>query len=230
MMSASEALRRIDWQENVYEDHLRQPVQGSITFLGRRLVLHRSVFQPVPLKFNLMAATVLKEVRESDMVLDMGTGSGLQAILAALKADRVLALDINPEAVRCARRNVAINGLAHRVKVIRSDLFQKVQGRFDLILFDPPFRWTEPRDLWEKSTADAGYLTLQKFLNDCGEFLTDTGRIVISFGTSGDLVYLKHLIRQNGLRRKQLLKVRHPEGWEYFTYRLTSKATLPNRQ
>ncbi len=71
--------------------------------------MHRNVFRPVPPAFNLMAATVLKEVREADTVLDVGTGSGIQAILAASKAKRVLAVDVSPEAVNCARRNVALN-------------------------------------------------------------------------------------------------------------------------
>ena len=226
MMSAAEVRQRIAWQEKVYEWHLRQPTQASLDFLGRKLVVHRNVFRPVPPAFNLMAATVLKEVREADTVLDVGTGSGIQAILAASKAKRVLAVDVSPEAVNCARRNVALNSLTHRVKVIRSDVFDEVRGRFDLILFDPPFRWTTPRDVWETSSADSGYATLQRFLRECREFLTETGRIVVSFGTSGDLVYLKRLIRQNGLRRKQLLKSRQ-EGWEYFTYRLTCSPRAP---
>ena len=119
-----------------------------------------------------MASTVLREVREADVVLDVGTGSGIQAILAASRAKRVLAVDVTPEAVQCARRNVALNGFADRVEVIRSDPFDEVKQRFDLIRFDPPFRWTIPRDDWEKSTADSGYATteilvrMQAFL-DC---------------------------------------------------------------
>jgi release factor glutamine methyltransferase len=168
-----------------------------------------------------LAATVLQEVRATDAVLDMGTGSGVQAILAASKTRRVLAVDVNPAAVRCARRNASRNGVADRVEVRRSDLFENAGGRFDLILFDPPFRWTAPRDLWERASADPGYATLRAFLRDSAKHLTKSGRIIIHFGTSGDLAYLKRLIRQNGFRRKQLLKTSHPAGWEYFTYRLT---------
>jgi release factor glutamine methyltransferase len=116
---------------------------------------------------------------------------------------------------------VALNGLTHRVKVLRSNVFEKVRGRFDLILFDPPFRWTAPRDLWETSTADEGYETLRTFLREGKHHLTKNGCIIIHFGTSGDLAYLKHLIRRNGFRRKQLLKKHHKQGWIYFTFRLT---------
>jgi release factor glutamine methyltransferase len=221
MMSHAEALRRIAWQDKVYKEHLRCPTQLSLDFLGRKLVVHRNVFAPVSREFNLMSTTVLKEVKERDAVLDMGTGSGIQAILAASKAKRVLAVDVNPDAVRCARRNVALNGLTRRVKVLRSNVFEKVRGRFDLILFDPPFRWTAPRDLWEICSADEGYETLRTFLREGKRHLTKNGRIIVSFGTSGDIAYLKHLIRQNGFRREQLLKKHHKQGWIYFTFRLT---------
>jgi len=220
MMSAAEAQRRIDWQEGIYKDHLQES-EASLEFLGRNLVVGRDVLLPAPPEFNLMTATVLKEVRNTDTVLDMGTGSGVQAILAAPNARRVLAVDVNPEAVRCARINAARNGVADRIEIRRSDLFADVSGRFDLILFDPPFRWTAPRDIWERASADQGYATLQAFLRDSKQHLKKTGRIIVHFGTSGDLAYLKHLIRRNGFRRKQLLKTSHPQGWEYFTYRLT---------
>lgn len=220
MMSAAEVQRRIAWQEKIYQEHLEEP-DASIQFLDLELVVGRDVLQPAPPEFNLLAATVLKEVRDTDVVLDMGTGSGVQAILAASKARRVLAVDVNTEAVRCARRNAARNGVADRVDVQRSDLFETVSGRFDLILFDPPFRWTTPRDMWERASADQGYATLKAFLRGSKKRLTKNGRIIIHFGTSGDLPYLKSLIRQNGFRRKQLLKSNHPAGWEYFTYRLT---------
>jgi hypothetical protein len=50
--------------------------------------------------------------------------------------------------------------------------------------------------------------------------LNPEGRMLIAFGTSGDIAYLKHLIRKHGFRRKQLLK-NCRAGWTYFTYRLT---------
>ena len=221
MMSHEEALRRIAWQDKIYKDHLNRRTQLSMEFLGRKLVVDRNVFAPAPPELNLLSATVLKEVKERDVVLDMGTGSGIQAILAASKARRVLAVDVNPDAVRCARRNVALNGLMNRVQVKQSNVFEEVRGRFDLILFDPPFRWTTARDLWEMCSADRDYTALKTFLREGREYLTKNGRIIVSFGTSGDIAYVKHLIRLNGFRRRQLMKQHQEQGWSYFTYRLT---------
>jgi len=182
--------------------------------------LSRDVFAPVPWDYNLLAKSVLKDVKETDKVLDMGTGSGVQAILAASRSTDVTAVDVNPFAVKLAEKNVKLNKLGSRVKVFESDLFVNIQGKFDLIIFDPPFRWSEPRDAWEKSSADKDYESMKLFFGQAKEYLNARGRILIHFGTSGDIAYLKYLIRKHGFRRKQLLK-NSRAGWIYFTYKLT---------
>ena len=75
-------------------------------------------------------------------VLDLCTGSGCLAILAALAwpQAKVDAADISPEALAVARRNVDDYGLAGRVSLVRSDLFAGLAGRtYDLIVSNPPY-------------------------------------------------------------------------------------------
>ena len=75
-------------------------------------------------------------------VLDLCTGSGCLAILAALAFPeaRVDAVDLSPEAISVAERNVAEYGLDDRVQLIRSDAFSRLQGRrYDLIISNPPY-------------------------------------------------------------------------------------------
>lgn len=220
MMSEVEARRRMTWQNRVYKEHLKGKKRISINFHGRKIVILRNVFAPVPWDYNLLARTVLKEVKETDKVLDIGTGCGIQAILAASRSTNVTATDVNPFAVKCAKLNIRLNKLSSRVKVIESDLFENVKGKFDLIVFDPPFRWSEPRDIWERSCADKDYRTLKKFFEKVAKHLNNGGRMVIHFGTSGDIAYFKYLIGKNGFKRKQVLK-NSRLGWTYFTYRLT---------
>jgi carbamoyltransferase len=85
----------------------------------------------------LARATVRRRVRAS---LDFCTGSGVQAILAAAHSDRVLAVDINHRAARCARFNAQVSD-ATNVEVVVGDLFEPVRAgeRFDLITANPPF-------------------------------------------------------------------------------------------
>ncbi|MEX0800944.1 MAG: 50S ribosomal protein L11 methyltransferase [Dehalococcoidia bacterium] len=79
---------------------------------------------------------VEERVRQGDTVLDLGCGSGILAIAAArLGASAVLALDIDPQAVKAARQNVAANGVASAVAVEEGTLPDAVAGRrFDLIV------------------------------------------------------------------------------------------------
>jgi release factor glutamine methyltransferase len=172
MMPAAQARKRAAWQNKIYQAHLKRRKPIVLDYGGRIISVHRNVFCPVPYEFNLLAKAAQKELQATDTVLDMGTGSGVQAILAASKVKRVLAVDVNPHAVRCASKNAATNGMGGRIKVVQSDLYTEVSGRFSLILFDPPFRWTAPRDLWERSTADEGYRTLRRFLCESKAHLT----------------------------------------------------------
>jgi carbamoyltransferase len=72
-------------------------------------------------------------------VLDLCTGSGVQALQQSAAADSVVAVDVNPRAVAAARCNAALNGVAN-VDVRRGDLYAAVRNeRFDLIVANPPF-------------------------------------------------------------------------------------------
>ena len=146
--------------------------------------------------------TVLAEVRPSDRVLDMGTGSGVSGILAAKVASEVVAVDINPKAIECAKENAEHNRVADRLTLAVGDVFDPVDGDFDLIIFDPPFRWFKPRDLLEVSTADENYRALTKFMTEAKGRLRPGGRILLNFGTSGDIDYLYRLIDGAGFAKK----------------------------
>lgn len=79
---------------------------------------------------------------DAHSILDLCTGSGCLAILAALAwpQARVDAADISPEALEVARRNVDDYRLAERVSLVRSDLFAGLAGRtYDLIVSNPPY-------------------------------------------------------------------------------------------
>jgi SAM-dependent methyltransferase len=77
--------------------------------------------------------------RASRSTLDLGTGNGFQAFLAAQHSDRVVATDRNPRAVEMATFNARLNGL-DAVECREGDLFEPVAGEtFDLIVSNPPF-------------------------------------------------------------------------------------------
>lgn len=130
---------------------------------------------------QLTAALVTRDAE----VLDMGTGSGVCALFAARQARSVTAVDISPEAVRCARINVLMNRLEDRIEVLQGDLFTPLAGRrFDLILFNPPFLPGAPRD-----DADRAWRSLdvaERFAGGLRDHLKPGGAALVLLSTYGD--------------------------------------------
>jgi release factor glutamine methyltransferase len=212
------------WHDRAYAEATADSrVEQTFDYLGFNIVVPPQV-HPINPMSHLLGEAVRADVRPGEHVLDMGTGSGVNAILAASNGAQVLAVDINPSAIEAAKANVVRNGVSARVDVRYSDVFSDVGERFDLIIFDPPFRWFRPRDWVEAAMADEGYQALTRFIRQARQHLSDGGRILLSFGTSGDIGYLKALLSEEGfvavvVASDDLVR----KGWkvEYFTFRVS---------
>jgi ribosomal protein L3 glutamine methyltransferase len=127
-------------------------------------------------------------------ILDLCTGSGCLAILAArvFPHAQVDASDISAEALAVARRNVRTHGLEKRVRLVRSDLFTKLEGRYDLIVANPPYVSTPamrrlPREYrYEPGLAlaggRAGLDLVTQILHYASAYLTPHGVLVCEVG------------------------------------------------
>jgi release factor glutamine methyltransferase len=222
MVSDEYAARIRRWQDNVHED-LKRRATETVEYLGRTFLITPTV-QPITGTSDLLGNAVLVEVRDSDRVLDMGTGSGVNAVLAASKSSEVVAVDINPKAVECARHNARTNGVESRITVLESDVFENVEGVFNLIVFDPPFRWFTPRDEFELGTTDEGYRALRAFFRGVKGHLAPDGRVLLFFGSSGDIKFLAELIVDTGFTQETVAeRTLTKEGLNvgYYTYRLS---------
>ena len=193
-----------------------------IFHLGLELRVPEDVFPPAG--DGSFHRLIRDEVGPSDRVLDMGTGSGIGALLAASRSSDVVAVDINPKAVAAAAANAVRNGVADRIRFLESDVFAAVDGRFDVILFDPPFRWFKARDLLELGTADENYRALTTFMTNAVSYLRPGGRILLHFGTSGDIDYLYQLIDAAAFKKEVLATeelTRERLSVTYYVFRLT---------
>jgi ribosomal protein L3 glutamine methyltransferase len=117
---------------------------GAAYMHGVRFHADRRALIPRSFIGDMLADGVLPigDPRKVRRVLDLCTGSGCLAILAALVFPRVRvdAADLSAGALALARRNVASHRLADRIALYRGDLFAPLQGkRYDLILSNPPY-------------------------------------------------------------------------------------------
>jgi len=124
-------------------------------------------------------------VEEGDVVLDVGTGCGILAVLSAFKASRVIAADINPIAVKCAKANAGRNGVLEKIDFICGDLLRPLRKgvSFDLVLFNAPYLPVEeePKDWVEYSWfgGRSGRETIRKFIETVSEYVKIEGRIML---------------------------------------------------
>jgi len=126
-------------------------------------------------------------------VLDMGTGSGIGAVFAAQWAKCVVAVDVNPEAVRCARINVLLNEVDSTVDVRESDLFSAVSEQFDVILFNPPYFPGKPTSMLDRAFhADD---VIERFAAELSDHLVENGRLLLLLSSDApedDILALFH--------------------------------------
>ncbi|MHC1591983.1 MAG: HemK2/MTQ2 family protein methyltransferase, partial [Candidatus Helarchaeales archaeon] len=108
----------------------------ELVYRQKRFLIPDDVYEPSDDSFMLVDNILVKD---SDVVLDMGCGSGILGIFAAEKATRVVFADVSPAAIQCARNNFQLNGCSCSADFVVTDLFENIEGRFDLILFNPPY-------------------------------------------------------------------------------------------
>jgi release factor glutamine methyltransferase len=129
-------------------------------------------------------------VKAGESVLDLGTGSGILAITATQKAAHVLAVDLNPYAIRCARDNAKLNHVLDRIDFLQGDLFSSFQAdvRFNLVLFNAPYLPSEAGEeaTWiGKSWAGGtnGRLVVDRFISEVPAYLKVGGRVLLMQST-----------------------------------------------
>ena len=132
---------------------------------GGRIHPHFGVFAPIRREYvDLVGTTPLPPAcAASSVAFDIGTGTGvLAAVLARRGIERVIATDLDPRALACARENVRLLGLPERIDVVQADLFP--EGRAALVVCNPPWIPARPSSPMENGIYDPDSRMLRGFL------------------------------------------------------------------
>jgi len=158
-----------------------------VRILGNTFDVSDGVFNPRYYYTSIFMAKNLN-VKPEDIVLDIGTGSGIQAITAGQTASKVIAIDINPEAVTFASKNVITNGLQETVSVLEGDLFSplKKQMLFDLIIFTPPYLEGNLVSDFDHALFDPEKNLIRRFFSEAKEYLKPEGYVQMLYSSIAD--------------------------------------------
>ncbi len=147
--------------------------------LGGSVHPRYGVFAPVRGEYvDLVVAALARRsealrLGEGAIAFDVGTGTGVLAILLARAGARVVATDVEPAAVRCARENAARFGVSDRIEVLQADLFPP--GRARLVVANPPWLPEEPQGPLDRAVYDPGGRMLSRVIVGLADHLDERG-------------------------------------------------------
>ncbi len=159
-------------------------------------------------------------------VLDMGTGSGIQAETAAENphVKEVIAVDINEEAIeKLNEKNI------RKITALQSDLFENVHGNFNAIFFNPPYLPQDKREDVESQLATTGgkhgWEILERFFQQVGKFMFHGCEIYLLFSSLTNKEKVNQIITQNMFQFEEVDQEKlHMET--LFIYKITKTAVL----
>ncbi|MEO3973469.1 methyltransferase domain-containing protein [Streptomyces sp. CAU 1734] len=193
---------------------------------GREWDLLDEVFAPVHspstgIALDFLGLTEPNPGAAPSSFLEIGCGSGVISVQAALSNCTTVATDINPHAVENTGMNAERHGVAHRLKVLHSDLFDALDpaARFDRIFWSSNYVLAPPDysygSVHERAYVDAGYRTHRRYLEEAVRRLTATGSALLHFCERGDAAELTGIAEECGrelrvLRRRTVLEGSDP--------------------
>lgn len=181
----------------------RAYIHGVPFYVDERVIVPRSYIAELMFSgiFGGEEAPLIEDVSQVTSVLDLCTGSGCLAIIAAgqFPDAEIDAADLSEDALEVARINVADHGLIERINLLQGDLFAAVEGRsYDLIICNPPYvagaevAAFPPEYTHEPIMAhiggDDGFDIVRRILAEAADHLNPCGGLICEIGTGREML------------------------------------------
>lgn len=218
---ASEAEEKyLNWIRQRAEHIPLQQLTGEQDFMGLTFTVNEHVLIPRQ-DTEILVEEVLKELHDGMRILDMCTGSGciLLSLLHYSNDCEGLGVDLSAEALEVAERNVLkvlTPEKAEHAHFLQSDLFEKVEGKFEIIVSNPPYivsaevekLMPEVRDHEPRMALDGtedGLHFYRRIIEEAGKHLVSSGMLFFEIGyDQGQAV--SELMRTEGYREVQVVQ------------------------
>jgi ribosomal protein L3 glutamine methyltransferase len=187
---------------------VRRAYIGGISFyVDERVIVPRSYIGELMLSgvFGGEEAPLIEDTTQVTSVLDLCTGSGCLAVIAAgiFPDAEIDAADLSADALEVARINVAEHGVSDRVNLRRGDLFQAVEGAtYDLIISNPPYVAAGEVDAFPPEYGhepimahlggEDGLDLVRRILAEAADHLNPGGGLICEIGTGRDLLIAEY--------------------------------------
>ena len=210
----------LNWIRQRAEHIPLQQLTGEQDFMGLTFSVNEHVLIPRQ-DTEILVEEVLKELHDRMRILDMCTGSGciLLSLLHYSNDCEGLGVDLSAEALEVAGRNVLkvlTPEKAEHAHFLQSDLFEKVEGKFEIIVSNPPYiasakvdkLMPEVRDHEPRMALDGtedGLLFYRRIIKEAGKHLVNSGMLFFEIGyDQGQAV--SELMRAGGYREVQVVQ------------------------
>ena len=219
-----------DWQiiklEKVINERINtlKPIQqiiGQAYFYGRKFFVNEYTLIPRP-ETELVVKEVLKICEKENgikKILDIGSGTGCIGIILALENPNleIISVDICPEALEISKKNALIHNVNNKIKFIKSDIYQNIDSKFDIIVSNPPYiplkdkpylqkevrDWENPQALYTQD--EYGIEFYEKILKNAKKHILNDGYVVFEIGL-GQAERVSELIKSAGMAVQSIVK------------------------
>ena len=199
----------------------RMPIQhilGFSYFMGDKFKVSKDTLIPRD-ETEILARKAIDIINKNNLksALDIGTGTGILACtIVKYTLSNATALDVSEKALKIAEENIKNLGLSKKVKVLKSDLFENVDEKFDLIVSNPPYIPLSEKATIQKEvtfdpelalfTKDAkGLEFYEKIIKEAKNYLNKNGYLLFEMGIDQSKE-IKKLLETNGYKNIEIIK------------------------